>query len=250
MAAINVAQGMAMAEAVEYAKARGVVLPDIYYGYLVGVQKSQATTVAGLASLEQIKFVIDLVTKALKEGGTFKEFQDDVRENRLGIDLPPYRLDNIFRTNIQVAYSRGRWEQQKRAASTRPYLLYSSINDSRTRPAHAAMNGTILHRDDPWWANHYPPCGYRCRCSVISLSDTQAQKRGVSPFGPDVDPDEGWDFNPGETYKAPLDKVLADFGKDLVADKPRLNRVLSEAKARIQEQADINQADRTNSPKK
>lgn len=116
--AFDFTQGKAMVEAVEYAEARGVVLPDIYYGALVGIQKSQATTISGLASLEQIKFVIDLVSDALKAGTSFKDFQKAVKSGATSVDLPAHRLDNIFRTNMQVAYNRGRWEQQKRASSS------------------------------------------------------------------------------------------------------------------------------------
>jgi hypothetical protein len=125
---------------------------------------------------------------------------------------------------MQVAYNRGRYEQQKRVSSSRPYLMYDAINDSRTRPNHLLMDNTILHRDDPWWKTHYPPCGYRCRCTVISLTEAQAQKRGVSVAPPQVDPDEGWDFNPGEEYQTPLEQTLASFGQDLVNDKPRLGK--------------------------
>lgn len=247
--AFDFTQGKAMVEAVEYAEARGVVLPDIYYGALVGIQKSQATTISGLASLEQIKFVIDLVSDALKGGTTFKDFQKAVKSGATSVDLPAHRLDNIFRTNMQVAYNRGRWEQQKRASSSRPYLMYDAINDSRTRPNHLLMDNTILHRDDPWWKTHYPPCGYRCRCTVISLTEAQAQKRGVSVAAPQVDPDEGWDFNPGEDYQTPLEQTLASFGQDLVNDKPRLGKVIQDAKAKIKEEADAAKSDRTDAPK-
>lgn len=247
--AIDFTQGKAMVEAVEYAEARGVVLPDIYYGALVGIQKSQATTISGLASLEQIKFVIDLVADALKGGTSFKDFQDKVKAGELAVDLPSYRLDNIFRTNIQVAYNRGRWEQQKRVAHSRPYLMYDAINDSRTRPNHLLMDNTILSRDDPWWKTHYPPCGYRCRCTVISLTESQAQKRGISVAKPEVDPDEGWDFNPGEEYQTPLEQTLASFGSDLVNDKPRLGKVIQDAKARIKEESEAARSDRKDAPK-
>ncbi len=191
-------------EAMEYAASRKVVLPDDYYGKLVGIQRAQSVSVAGLAALEQIRFVIDKLADVLEKGGTFKSFQDSVREGGLDINLPTHRLENIFRTNIQAAYSRGRWEQQTRARGTRPYLMYDAINDSRTRPAHAAMDSIIRRWDDPFWATNYPTNGYRCRCTVISLTEAQAKKRG-GPTDPMPDPettrpDPGWDYNPGADY--------------------------------------------------
>ncbi len=197
---------MTYLEALDYAKSRKVVLPAEYYNELSAAQRSRATTIAGMASLDQIKAVIDLVHDALATGKTFKQFQDSVDrlfgKGKLG--LPKGRLDNIFRTNIQVAYAQGRYQQQKRNADSRPYLLYSAVNDSRTRPSHAAKNGTILRRDHPWWLKNTPPCGYRCRCTVISLTEAQALKRGVSASPPDAVSDVGWDFHPSE-----YDEVLA-----------------------------------------
>lgn len=232
-------------EAVAYANARNIVLPDIYYGKLVGIQRSQAVSVAGLGSLEQIKFVLDKLDTVLKKGQTFKDFQDAVKANELGIDLPRHRLDNIFRTNIQASYARGRWDQQSRVSGTRPYLMYDAINDGRTRPHHQAMDNTILPRDDPWWKTHYPPNGYRCRCTVISLTEAQVSKRGgVSGLGPEVDADEGWEYNPGEEYEAGAQRGLSKFTL-----KGREGRV-SAAKTRIQEAADRAKADRRGAPER
>lgn len=200
---IDFSDGIGFQEAIDYAVKRKVVLPENYYGKLIGVQRAQATTVAGLASLEQIKFIIDQLSKVMADGGTLNTFQEAVKAGGLEINLPQYRLDNIFRTNIQAAYSRGRWEQQMRVRGTRPYLMYDSINDSRTRPAHHAMDNIILKWDDPFWKTNYPTNGYRCRCTVISLSDSQAKKRGIPETLPDpatTKPDAGWDYNPGEGY--------------------------------------------------
>jgi SPP1 gp7 family putative phage head morphogenesis protein len=239
-----VASPLTFQEALDYAKSRAVVLPEEYYGQLVGVQRQQATTVAGLATLEQIKFIIDLVSAALKDGMTFAQFQELVAGGEQEIGLPKHRLDNIFRTNLQTSYNRGRWEQQQRVAGSRPWLMYDAINDSRTRPNHTAMDNTILHRDDPWWNTHYPPCGYRCRCTVISLTEKQAQARGVSASGPDVDPDEGWDFNPGTSYGEGVKGALDSFGADLLADHPKLTSNVEKMKSKIRAQAEEQGANR------
>jgi len=78
-----------------------------------------------------------------------------------------------------------------------PNLVYSAINDSRTRPAHAAMDGTILPVDHPWWDDHRPPNGFNCRCSSISLSEEEAKGfGGVTVIAPDAGPDKGWDYSP------------------------------------------------------
>jgi len=244
------ATALSFIEAIEYAESRNVVLPDEYYGKLVGMQRSQSVSIAGLASLEQIKFVIDLVADALRNGKTLKDFQKAVKSGSTSVDLPAHRLDNIFRTNMQVAYNRGRWQQQKTVSSSRPYLMYDAINDSRTRPSHLVMDNTVLHHDDPWWKTHYPPCGYRCRCTVISLTEKQAQKRGVTPVAPEVDPDEGWDWNPGEDYGAEMRQGLDAFGEDLEGEQPQLKKAIQQAKAKVKEQADEAGSDLSGAPKR
>lgn len=189
-------------EAVAYTRGRGVELPSLYSGHLQGIARAESFSVAGLARLDQIEQVRDSLTQALERGETFAAWQARVRRGEIPLDLPAHRLDNIYRTNIQGAYARGRCQQHDVIADRRPWLLYSAVNDSRTRPAHAAMNGTLLHRDDPWWSTHRPPNGYRCRCTAIALTESQARQRGApKPAGADpvtgltADPDDGWNYD-------------------------------------------------------
>lgn len=221
-------------EAVDYAASRDVILPDVYYGKLAGVQRSQSVSIAGLGSLEQIKAIIDLVKDVMDNGGTFADFQKQVKAGQLEVTLSKARLDNIFRTNIQAAYSRGRYEQQMRVSFIRPYWMYDAINDSRTRPTHKAMDGVILHHTNPWWKTHYTPNGYRCRCTIISLTEAQARKRGISPLAPEVDPDEGWDYSVGESYSKTVDDALDGF----TTGDPKTKAAEDAAKKRVKEQRD------------
>lgn len=228
-------------EAMAYAAKRKVVLPEDYYGKLIGIQRSQSVSIAGLAALEQIRFIVDKLSDVLEKGGTFKTFQDAVRSGGLDVALPTHRLENIFRTNIQAAYSRGRWEQQMRARGTRPYLMYDAINDSRTRPAHHAMDNIIRRWDDPFWATNYPTNGYRCRCTVISLTEAQAMKRGgVTDPLPDPDttrPDPGWDYNVGADYTVGPNLALEKTTEKIKSRRPTASKDADAAKAKIKKAA-------------
>ena len=216
-------------EAIQYALSRKVVLPADYYSKFTALQRSQSVSIAGLAQLNQIKHVIDAVNDSLVTGKTFKDFQDAVRSGDASIDLPEYRLDNIFRTNLQVAYNRGRWDQQERVALTRPYLMYSAINDSRTRPTHLALNGIILHRDDKFWLTHYCPLGYRCRCTIISLTEAQARKLGISTHVPQIGADNGWGHNVGEDYAGGVKAALEKFTNEFSSQNPLLKPLIEKA---------------------
>lgn len=171
-------QPVTFLEALQYAHSKKIVLPDEFYSMDLKTRQ-MATTVSFLSSLEQIETVIKAVNKSIADGGTFKDFQKLIEESE--IILPKYYLDNVFRTNIQSAYGHGRWQQQQRNKAKRPYLMYSAINDSRVRPSHLALNRIVRHIDDPFWLTHYPPTGFRCRCTCIALTEKQALKYGITP---------------------------------------------------------------------
>lgn len=134
----------------------------------------------------------------LDNDGNFDDFQKMVEGNDVDITLPKHRLDNIYRTNIQMAYSYGRYQQQQANKKNKPYLMYSAVNDSRTRPTHRALHGMIRPIDDQFWNIHTPPSDYRCRCHTVALTEAQAKDKGVTPADdlPKKRLNPEFDFNP------------------------------------------------------
>lgn len=199
-------------DALRYARDKRVVLPEEFY--LLDLNARQyATTVSGLASLDQIKTVINLSNKAIESGSTFQEFQKAVKES--GIELSSHHLDNIFRTNIQNAYAHGIWTQQQENKANRPYLKYSSLTDSRVRPSHLALNNIVRHIDDSFWDTHYVPNGFNCRCAIDAITESQAKRLGITIDEelPDIQPDKGWAVSPasyGKHLNEVLDQKIAD----------------------------------------
>ena len=203
---------------------RGVVLPDVYYGKMHGIERAEAFSIAGIAKLDQLQLAINSLTTALHGGMSFEQWKRDALKAEDVAALPAHRLDNIFRTNIQGAYARGKCVHIANNQDARPFLMYTAINDSRTRPAHAAMSGHVAKADDPIWQTWMPPCGYRCRCTVISLSPTQAEKRKTKDderLAKDADaaqareaakqggPDEGWDYSPCENPDPTVQQAIS-----------------------------------------
>lgn len=197
-------------EAIAWARARQVVLPQTYYGELQGLARAMAFSIAGLAKLDQLTQIQDSLAANLETGESFNRWKQRVAAGEIPLDLPGHRLDNIYRTNIQGHYNRGRCEQQGRNVERRPYYLYDAVNDSRTRPGHAAMDGFVARHDDPMWGVWTPTNGYRCRCRRIALTEDQAERyrqadqrrirdsdesaaaRAGALFN---GPDEGWDYS-------------------------------------------------------
>jgi SPP1 gp7 family putative phage head morphogenesis protein len=182
-------------EALHFAKSRKIVLPDEFYSMDLNTRQL-ATTVSFLSGIEQIETVIKSLNKTLAEGGTFNDFQKLVEENE--IVLSKHYLKNVFRTNIQTAYGHGRWQQQQKNKAKRPYLMYSAIDDTRVRPSHLALNRIIRHIDDPFWLKYYAPWAFMCRCTVIALTEKEAQKLGITSDEdlPQIAEDMGWSTSP------------------------------------------------------
>lgn len=160
--------------------------------------RQRAFAVAGVDRLDQVAQVHEALARALRDGTGIEEFRRVAGPilEQAGV-AGRAKLETIFRTNIQTAYLAGRHAQMQQAAGLRPFWRYSAVNDSRTRPSHAALNGLVRRHDDPFWDVFYPPNGFNCRCSVTTLSQRQVQERGleVGQGAPDmiepVDPRTG-----------------------------------------------------------
>ena len=121
--------------------------------------------------------------------------------------LDPLQADNIFRTNIQTAYNVGHYEQMTDPAvmQLRPYWMYDAVNDSHTRPSHLAMDGKVFPADHKIWDVWFPPNGFRCRCTVRTLSKRQVEARElkVEDKFPAIAPDPHFGTNPAKVRFSP-----------------------------------------------
>jgi SPP1 gp7 family putative phage head morphogenesis protein len=82
----------------------------------------------------------------------------------------------VFTTNMQKAYSLGRYEQMKQPETmdALPFWQYMTVGDDRVRPEHAVIDGFTARAIDPVWNKIYPPNGFNCRCIVIALLASEA----------------------------------------------------------------------------
>jgi SPP1 gp7 family putative phage head morphogenesis protein len=203
-------------QAVEWFRQR-VPLEEGEFLRVVQGAHEKAFTVAGVAQLDLVTQVWEAVDDALAKGTTLAEFRMTI-EDRLTAawgKSQPYRVETILRTNVQHAYSRGRWEQQNDpdVKAMRPFLEFSAVMDGRTSEICRPIDGTILSADDPFWKTHVPPLHHSCRSTTISLTEAQAKTRGVTPTPPTATPAEGFGAAPGENDWHPdLRKYPAELG--------------------------------------
>lgn len=236
-------------EALAFLQAKGL-LTGFDYRDVIGTEHARAFTVAKMMDADMLADVQESLSEALAKGVPFQEWADGITPmlqakgwwGRKQVTDPltgetivaglgsPSRLQTIYRTNMQSAYAAGAWDAIEANKETAPFLLYDAVDDFRTRPEHAAWDGTVLPVDDAWWGTHYPPNGWNCRCSVIQLSEEDLADLGMAPNAkapgggtvPWTNPrtgkthqvpkgvDPGWDFNVGAERAKALAATAAD----------------------------------------
>jgi len=177
--------------------------------------KVKAFAISGIAKGNELDTVCTALQRAIDQGTTFEQFKKDcgdIFERRGWTGKRAWRVDNIFRTNIQTAYNVGHYKQLKDDGSLLPYWRYSAINDSRTRPTHLAMDGRVWPAEHPMWDTWFPPNGYRCRCSVTGLTKSQVARRGlkveeIDPTNTLIEP-----VDPHTGNRMPARQLLPDQG--------------------------------------
>lgn len=164
-------------EALESLRQRVAITRD-QFDRLYAAARRKAFTVAAIESVELIEIIQRAIEEALEAGISGDEWREKVSEvveragwKDWGAEKRTARLDNVFRTNIMAAYGQGRLEQQSEMADIYPYARYHAIGDDRTRPEHAALDGTVAPLGSAFWAAHYPPWGYQCRCYAEPVAE-------------------------------------------------------------------------------
>lgn len=201
------------------------------YADMLGQEHDRAFTVAKLMDVDLLGQVRDSLQVALANGVTFRDWSATITPilqqagwwgDEGGVQLgSPWRLETIFRTNMQAAYAVGQWDQITSQADIAPFLLYDAVDDHRTRPLHRKWDGTVLPVDHPWWRVHMPPNGFSCRCGVIQLDADQLADMGLSVSDPPEDGTYRW-VNPrtGRAREVP-DGIDPGFDRNAGADVAR-----------------------------
>lgn len=192
-------------EAVDYFAAKGYRLhPSFDWREAWAKDHATSFTVAKSAGFDILKDIHSAVLKAQAEGRTFEQFKKELTpilqekgwwgkkevvdpitgEKSLAQLGSPRRLKIIYDTNLRTSHAAGEWARIQRTKNVAGFIRYVGILDGRIRPLHRAWHGTILPVDHPWWKTHFPPNGWRCRCTVQQLSQMD-----LDDFGYQVSPD-------------------------------------------------------------
>lgn len=199
-------------KAVEYFESKGHRISWSWYDTWQEAN-ARAFTVAKAVRLDVLNDMRGAVDDAIRNGTTFAQFRKELEPTlrkkgwwgkQIAVDSDGVaeviqlgsvrRLRTIYQTNLQTAYMAGRWNGMVANAQERPYWMYIAINDSKTRPEHAALDGRVFRWDDPIWQSIHPPNGWGCRCRVRALTEKQVAQKELAVESSDGKLGESWEL--------------------------------------------------------
>lgn len=167
-------------EAIKFLRQRWPVLREVWDELALDI-RNRAFTMSRTMVMSVIQDSLDHLIQMLETGGTLAEFADRLDEvfAASGIsDLEPWYAETVFRTGVQAAYGRGRWEQGQ-DPDIKDELAgwqYHAVMDDRTRPEHAALDGQLFPVEGG--AAVFPPWDFNCRCSASWITKDEAIAKG------------------------------------------------------------------------
>lgn len=220
--------------AADYISGKAVMFPGTFASMPAEI-KSRSFSVAKIYDFDVLRDMRDAIAK-LPKGGDWNEIK-----NHLAADISPWMDDSpegrkaaeskaelVLRQHGFQAYAASRFRQQQATKDALPYWKYMTAGDDHVRPEHAALDGLILPADDPFWADHYPPWDFGCRCMVVAITRAEADDEGIDT---DADADENlngasadaggrmenndrsYKWNPGDLH-LDLDGLRDRYGED------------------------------------
>lgn len=174
--------GLAPKDAISYFRQK-VNRQSASFGELEAEAHAKAFSVAGAMSDALLNDFRRNVDMALRGKTTLKELVQDfpALAKRHGWEYhgtPGWRAMIIYQTNLSTAYAAGQYRQMTtpEALDIYPYWRYRHHACQNPRAQHLAWDGMILRADDPFWATHFPPNGWRCHCTVEPVSRRDLKK--------------------------------------------------------------------------
>lgn len=198
---------------------------------MTAAARYRAFVVSNVAQLDMVHDVWAAVDAAVSKGTTLADFKKDVaaklrRAWGASVDDPAWRLETIFRTNVQSAYATGRYRQatDPDVLEDRPVWMFDAVLDGRETEVCRRCDGTKQPADNEWWRTHSPPLHHNCRSSLITLTEEQAGQVTARP--PEDAAQEGFGHAP--TYEQ---EELGAWARAKVADAPAELRAVARERA-------------------
>jgi len=181
--------------------------------------RARAFTVAGVASLDLVTETWQSIARGIEQKQSFADWSAEMGpklESAWG-GAKPGRLETIWRTNQQSAFSAGRWARMTDpdAIDLRPYVQFDATLDGRTTALCKECSGHVVKIDSDWARAHTPPLHFNCRSAWITLDEDEAAELGISHKPPNVDAHPGFGQAPDATAPDELAVALSEYPQEL-----------------------------------
>jgi hypothetical protein len=223
--------GTPFAEQIAFLRAK-LNLPTERWDDITRAAHDRAFIVAGAAKADLLTDLRGAVDQAV-QGGSLGQFRKDFDRivatrgwtgwtgegSAAGV---AWRTKVIYQTNLLTSHAAGRYRQltDPDTLDSHPYWQYvHSDSVLHPRPLHQSWDGLTLRHDHPFWAEHFPPNGWGCRCRIRARARPLADAATAPPAGwDDIDPktgapagiDKGFDYAPGASATRPLQELIND----------------------------------------
>jgi SPP1 gp7 family putative phage head morphogenesis protein len=183
-------------DAVAAFERRNLLQPSFRWQDTWQEEHSRAFAVAGVQRLDILQVFREELDTAIREGLSLADVRPRLRARlvqqgwwgNIAITDPATgdqriaRFDNrrlglIFDVNVRQSQAAGRWERIERNAVQFPFILYRTMRDERVRASHRPWDGLVLPVNHPFWKTHYPPNGWRCRCTAFAVNQRDIERR-------------------------------------------------------------------------
>lgn len=135
----------------------------------------RAFTVTGIEAAQLLQRLRDEIA-TLPAGQTWDQVKANVAD---ALPFEPEaaerRAELLLRIHGFQAFQAAVWQVAQADPET-THLQYLTMEDERVRPAHRALDGVVLPKDDPFWEDHLPPWDWGCRCRVRPLNARQVDQ--------------------------------------------------------------------------
>ncbi len=142
--------------------------------------RARAFWVAGVEQIGLLQELQQGLMEAVAEGTPFDDFKAAWLPRLQGSGVNTARLKATFDTQVHSAYMGGRMTSLQSNPLVEA-LTYVTANDESVRPGHRVLHGVTRPKADPFWADHTPPLGFRCRCRIRAAESGSPLTRPTDP---------------------------------------------------------------------
>lgn len=177
-------------DASEAFERKGWLLPSFRWQDTFREDHARGVAVAGIMKMDVLQAFADELQATIDAGGDLRSFSQrmqavlekkgmwgdvEITDPRTGevrtTTFDKRRLQLIFDINARQAFAAGRWKRIVANRERKPFIMYMTMRDERVRQSHREWDGLVLPIESSFWAEHYPPNGWRCRCTAFAVNE-------------------------------------------------------------------------------